>query len=664
MRDDIAEPWLRLLGSATTLLTLLANPLNVTMLTSQLLTAPSIWARPDGLRTTLRILGIFINGARQLAQQDDSTLLQGSPHLERSMLKEDWATSVIKGADERSPRWRHLCVLAGLLIGFEGKSHGSISRSLRIALERAIVTAVNASIHESEAKDESTSNSIALMLSHVFDLLSDGEKSNLNHQAILPALYHATFFSKDGLHSGYFLSTMDADIVQVTRTKFDWPRNSSTYVQCERMVTGPMVSCLGPSSRLMALSVDHLPDHDVLATMMKDLAAFTRSLVVQWRQNKLSEIDPTEEGEFLTEESLKSSIALLWRTLRSTMFALVIILRSLLGRVLGDSKLSQDEAPYMAIQTLHILRDLYFISSRAANSTFLQYNFVNLTAIDILSQYPMQAEAFLKSIQFSSKGIPQHPLDRCHDLFFLNIAENFAIILSSDVNEALVVKAAEPYLDPNGDPRLVEMFEAAHSVMLAVLSAPQSTELLAKYVHPYVEVLFKVFPQALSPRQFRMAIKTLVRITSPPSPVAVTKPLLASTILELLRSRYEIADVTPLQHRSDQSSAIILQPALSEQSACQLATIDSLSLLPLCQLEEWLPIVAETMHRVQDPIQLQICQKRFWEVLRNGEMDADRASLCVSWWGTRQGRDAVLELSHQGEEGPMMSGALPVNSRL
>lgn len=147
----------------------------------------------------------------------------------------------------------------------------------------------------------------------------------------------------------------------------------------------------------------------------------------------------------------------------------------------------------MSIQSLHILRDLYFISSRLGANAFSQYTFVFLTAIDILSQYPIQAEAFLRDIRpTEADHIPQHPLDRCLDLYFLNTAENFTLVLTSRVNEELLIGAATPYLGVGGDQRLLEIFEAAHSNVLAVLASPHSSDLIAKYIYSYVDTLFKV----------------------------------------------------------------------------------------------------------------------------------------------------------------------------
>lgn len=601
----------------------------------------------------------------RLVQQQNEPPKSNEFRPRSSLKQEEWATAVVKGCDNNSPRSRHLCVLAGLLIGFNGREGQNITNGLRRTLETATVIAVNTALNDGEVKNEFAANSIALVLSHVFDRLSEHERLKLNHDLMLPSLIHAAFFSKEGLHLGYFLSTIDADVIQHGASQFEWSAKSSTFVQFQRMSAGPLMNALGALSRLIAMSVENVQQVDRLATMLTDLSAFTRSICLQWRHNKLSEIDVTEEKTFLGDETLRTTFPLLWRTLRSALFAIVMILRSVLGRVLKDRRIPADSAPLVAVQTLHILRDMYFISSRMGANSFAQYSFVNLAAIDILSQYPVQAEAFLRDIRPTQRGeIPHHPLDRCLDLYFLNTAEHFAIILSPQCNEELLVEAATPYLGLASDPRLLEIFEAAHSTMLAVLSAPQNADLLGRHIHPYISALFGVFPQNISPRQYRLAIKKLVQITSPPAPVAQTQPLLPSTILELVRHRLESASPVPLPKPVEQANAAIREETASEQSVLALTLIDALPFLPLDQFEDWLPLVAESLNFVSDPIQLHACRQRFWEVLSNGEMDVAHASLCLAWWGTRGGREMVMHGASPREEGPFMSGALVENGRL
>jgi len=332
----------RLLGSATNLLTLLSNPLNVTLLTAQLLSAPAVWQPPDGLPTTVRILSIFNSASIHFQSPKQSGPTVGGLAESSRLSKEKWATAVVKGADERSPRWRHVLVFSGLLLGFSEKHGQELPDNLLWTLERAIIKATNLALQEHELEDGLAAKSIAVTLSYVFDLLHDAQKASLNHDALLPYLYHPSLYDIDGLHSGYLLSIIDADVVEKSPGKFDWSDRSSTYVRAQRMASSPLVASLGPLSRLIAFSAENARDSNLLATLVEDLADFTRSLFVQWRQNKLSEIDVTEERTFLTEETLKKTLPLLWRILRSSMFAIIVILRSILGRVLGDARLRID----------------------------------------------------------------------------------------------------------------------------------------------------------------------------------------------------------------------------------------------------------------------------------------------------------------------------------
>lgn len=66
------------------------------------------------------------------------------------------------------------------------------------------------------------------------------------------------------------------------------------------------------------------------------------------------------------------------------------------------------------------------------------------------------------------------------------------MVISPKVNEDLLVASADPYLVAGGNTHLLSMFEAAHSVMLAVFSAPQNVEITAKHLPFYVDALFKV----------------------------------------------------------------------------------------------------------------------------------------------------------------------------
>lgn len=286
---------------------------------------------------------------------------------------------------------------------------------------------------------------------------------------------------------------------------------------------------------------------------------------------------------------------------------------------------------------------------------------MHLTSIDILTAYPRRAEAFIHSIKPSDLSIiPPHPLDRCLDLFFLNTAEHFTLVLPTVVSEDVLVPAAAPYLMSGGNNNLLPIFEAAHSLMLAVFSAPQNAESTSKHLAFYIETLFNVFPANVSARQFRLAFKTLLQLSSPPAALAAAQPFLAATLLELLHERALHASKIPLQPHSsslppdDEETAL----PLSEQSVLALTILDTFPQLTLDLLDEWLPITAELVNRIDDDAMREHCKEHFWHILVGGGMDPDRSGLCHAWWSTQGGREMVLFGREMSEErAAMMSGA-------
>ena len=642
----------------------LTNPLNITLITSQLLSAPSLWTDTLDLRSCQRIFSVFYTAALQLSDHTASsprTSYRPFPLLD----KDKWATAVVKGADDQSPRWRHVLVLGAILLGFEEKQKQSLPANFRNTLESALVTATNLAIQANE--DGIGKFAVAFVLNHTFELLSDHLQAKLSYDTILPILIEATFSSNEGLECGYWLGIIDQDVVEVTERKFNWSAKSNTFRLIQEMHQRPLVASIGLMSRLIAHSVAAVDDSTLMLSTIVGIADFTRTLRISWRQNKLSEIEVSEELDFLDAESNGVTLPSLWHLLRLTLFATVIILRAMMGRLLSDAVLATDlHAPFLATQCLHILRNLHFISSRLGQTSSSQYLFVNMVAVDVLSQYPEQAEDFIKSIQVIERGqIPPHPADRCLDLFFFDTAEHFTLTLSPEINEDVVLAGALPYLSTGSSRSSMEILEAAHSVTLSVLAAPRNAQITSRHLPFYLEELFKCFPDTLSARQFRLAFKTMIRISSPPSPLAQSQPLLPSILLEILLEKAKNAPTNALQEAKVMpQSTIQRMPTLSEQVVLAMAMIDSLCFLHSALLEEWLPLTAALVAQVSDGDMRRACQDRFWEAISAGEMDVERAVLCVAWWSTRGGREHVLESKKALYSDHVMSGALPMDSKL
>ena len=657
----------RMLSSTTSLLTTLSNPLNVTLLTSQLLQAPGIRDHVNGLQTSLRMTSIFNTAAITVRKHQ----LEGrekpydayQPRLGGGINCDDWATAVIKGLDDRSPRWRHVLVIGGVLLGMEGQDRRGLSRGLRMKLEGAMVKAANLALEGLGHNEFSGAESVVLALNHAFPLLSDTARRDLNYDAFVMIMVQS-MTSIEGYEDGLFLEQINSDVKQASGSGFEWSAKSPSFSQLEKLVSKPLVSSMGPLSRLIAHAIENLRDQRRILEVQDHLLRFSERVFAAWLGNKLSGVDPSEEGTFLAPDTLRTTVPVLWQVLKTTMFATLVILRAIVGRTLIDPVLSgKSQPPATAAKSLHTLRNLYFISSRLGSNAFSAYTFVNITSIDILSRHSLEARDFLKSIYPNQAGqIPTHPLLRNLDLFYLNTSEHFTLALCPTDSKSLIVTAASPYLNPTANAHLLEIFEAAHSAMLAVLAAPQNAQLAAQLIPFYVDSLFNSFPKYLSPRQFRFAFKALMQITTPPSPLSASQPLLSETLLELLHHRALHAPTTPLPPflaiKSESDAQLQeKQPPLSEQAVLLLTLLDALPCLPLSILEDWLRLTADLLNAIDNGMMREYCKARCWEVLESGEMDIERSAVCVGWWSTRGGKEKVL-FGRDREEGPFMSGGL------
>lgn len=647
------EDAVRLLPSATGLLSRLSNPLNITLLISQVLSNDILFPNPTDLSTCRTIFSAFYTAALRFAEDEKNEKAQST----RSNLSSiEWTRAAIQGADDRSARWRHVLLLGGILLGFEGQNQ-YLPGDLRHKIEAALVTASNLALQEKDGREANNQLCVVFVLNTIFPLISDQNRAQIQYALLLPELIEATYFSRDGLEHGYWLGTIDADVQQVSRTHFHWDAKSPSAARVREIKSRTLVTSLGPLSRLTAHSIENALSHGLLSATLARLSEFSRNLAMSWRQNKLSEIDVTEEAEFLDDITRRTTFPELLQLLRNTMFSIIIALRAIVGRLLLDATLSSDvKAPTLAIQTLHILRDIYFVSHRFGQHSSSQYMFVLYTSIDILNQFPSHAEAFLVSIRSANAGkIPLHPLDRLNDLFFLNTSEHFTLALRPEANEDLV-NVAMPYITTQGDRRLNEIYEAAHSVLLAVFATPQNGVISATHIPFYVETLLHSFPTSLSPRQFRLAVKSLMRVAAPHSTTAAAMPQLQEVVLDMLCSRLPKASEAMLPPAD---MALAETVPMSEKSTLVLSLIENLSFLSADVLQEWLIIAAQSLQSLNDVVQRSECQKRFWELLSSGEMDVERAALCVAWWTSHGGREMVL-FGNEIPDQALMSGGLGI----
>ena len=215
------------MGTASSLLTTLGNPHNLSLLTSHILTAPALWDRPEGVRTPLRLISVFHSAITALLNHHNDKrynkapkLLPGQTPVGGGLSLDEWARATVAGADDRSPRWRHLVVLGGLLIGIGNQEEQGMdlywASGLRKRVESALVRAANLALVEVRERSEADAlggQTVALVLNHSFGCLTDVERGQLDYDLLLPVLIGTAFFSNEGFQSAYFLGSLDLDDV-------------------------------------------------------------------------------------------------------------------------------------------------------------------------------------------------------------------------------------------------------------------------------------------------------------------------------------------------------------------------------------------------------------------------------------------------------------------
>ncbi|KAI1450906.1 peroxin 8 [Annulohypoxylon stygium] len=674
----------KIFGTTTTLLTNLNNPLNLSLLTSHFLTARSIWQAPDGLRTCLRIISVYNTAAIHVRKNEleNANLARGGLPVGSGVSSEDWARAIAKGADDRSSRWQHMLVLTGVLMGMEGEDRRSLSWSLRSMLERAVATAGNLALSNPQESGPLGRGAVVLALTYAVPLLSESAKELLNGNVLLPAIIEA-MLGDEGFQHGEFIESIVRDI---TPGKIiSWRTNSHSVTRLQILENRPLTQNMGPLSRLVPFAVQHTADPNIVLQAQKELFDFTVGLLDKWSHCPLSAIDLSVEAAALSLETLQGPHLRLWQLFKKIMYAVVASLQPIVGRCLLDPLMRNDAiAPTVAAKTLHTLRNLAFISTRQGAGHFQVYEFTYLTSLDIITRYPDACVSFLQDTQPppTSNVVPS-PTIQALSLFYLNAAEHLPFSLPTPACENLIITPATAYLSPTtswlsspanipSSSLTLELFESAHSSVLSALSCPQHSALAASLIPFYIDALLSSFPSRISPRQFRLAFRTVMQITSPPFPISATEPELSETLLEMLRFRAVDASTQPLLPLNEKANLTLhpsakkeMQGPVSEQTALVLAMIDALPHLPLHVVEEWLTRAAESMNAIADPAMREIARRRFWDVLVSGEMDVERGAVGVAWWGTNGGREMVLFGQPRGAGGAefMMSGALMEQAR-
>ncbi|EPS38297.1 hypothetical protein H072_8007 [Dactylellina haptotyla CBS 200.50] len=628
-------------NSAVTL-SRLTNPLNVSLLTTQVLAAPVLWNGPDLLPACQAVFDIFRLSTQERARESS-----------RAISLTDWIEAVINGADSRVPRWKHALASGGILAAFEAND-ARLPFTTRSNLEAHLLEVVN--FHFEFLTSGIETHSCVLAISNTYRVLTEDSKYLINYPALTGAILPAMFLSSEGYQTGDFLRQIDRGI--------PLPGKSSKLpavapFSLKEFLARPFIMNMGGLAKLAAISMDSSADAETINGVLSVLATYSRSLVSIWLETQLSTLP---DNSVISYDPVQTNTAQLWHVLKASLFSAVVVLESVVRALLHSHQMSRNnEVSSFAGQIICILRDFFFITHRTNPAAFGTYQFVYHACIDMVMANPGQAENLAGQLAPIQTGtIPTHPATILRDLYFLNTLEYLVIACTPRFCTSIVSPSLTPYLaNPSVNPLLREPFESAHSLMLAMVGCPQLVETSFKILPEYIESVFAAYPQFLSSRQFRLAISSLIKFTSPPTPLSGIKRDLPDVILEMLCARIEMADDKapvaawrpPNQEQQADMTPDGAAPAASqaeqegftERDACILALLDSLPFMEEPALMRWLEVSARIVGATVRGDSREILRGRFWDVI-SGELDVGRSQLAIPWW-SEGGRETVLGIS-------------------
>ncbi|KAF3913628.1 hypothetical protein ABW21_db0202663 [Orbilia brochopaga] len=573
-----------LINNSAVTLSRLTNPLNVSLLTTQILAAPALWNAPDTLPVAQAVFDIFRLSTLERARESS-----------RALSLTEWIEAVIAGADARIPRWKHALVSAGVLAAFDA-ADARLPFTTRSNLEAHLLEVVNFHFEFLSAGIES--HACVLAISNTFRVLSEDSKYLIDYPALTGALLPAMFLSSDGYQTGDFLRQIDRSL------PLGGASGSKLTVipsfSLSDFLARPFIRNMGVLARLAATSMTSSADVETINGALSVLATYSRSLVSIWRGTKLSTLPDTAT---LSQDPAQTNPAQLWQVLKSSLFSAVVVLESIVRTLLQSHHLARNnEIHSFASQIICILRDLYFITHRTNPAAFGTYIFVYHACVDIVLSNPSQAESLagqLAPVQIGA--LPTHPTDILRDLYFLNTLE---------------------YLVPACTPRFCTSI---------------------------------VSPSLTPTRQFRLAIASLVKYTSPPTALSGIQRDLPDVVLEMLCARIETAEAkTPVQayvppRVQDLAPDGAAPPAeaevepYTERDVCILAMLDALPFMEEAALMRWLDVAARYVGGTARGDSMEVLRGRFWDVI-SGELDVGRSQLAIPWW-SEGGREVVLGIA-------------------
>lgn len=677
--------------------------MNITLITTETIFSPLINSSLIETHIDLDIPTLLIDGFRaasnRKAQITDPTI---SP--------KNWALKILNSVENLSPQeqWRALPPLAGIIqaIATDNTTPSSqliLDHHVKKQFQQLFVDYVNSTIsfYQSLGPNFCQIPSTLLSLSAVFAQLEDSYKEQLNTQILLPLITDLVYVSPFGLRDGVLLRSVakDNDAVELNTALND----------------NPVLRHLSSFSLLIQFLIHNshpTEDVEVISSALKVISAFAHSLSTEYQvlSNKIGP-DKAEQNHkvwrFLKLSLFSIAISfqgytgwLLQHLPRYLYLKHAVLVSSTIIEAFSHiyfivAQVSLSGFPtydFVYYSCLDILLDP-------------QFELEGISGIVENLAAPFMA---IPDAQHSYDLIEKSLVNRGKLIYLLNICELLTplspfhprkrskkdIVTISD----LIMPLARQFLvspDPAKSKMTVTYFqpvlESAHSVFLSIISTPSQAleknngsrnentlsgdisgasdqdkmdndtsfrdtqKFLDNEIISYLDTVLSLFPGVLSPNQFTLAITTIVRAFSPPSPMYVVNRSRSHWILQQI---YEKAlDKIPPGHPLPQTIGTHQQqlnntensqnadqqniPIPTTRAVVVSALIHSLPFVEISLLENWLD---KTVQLVNNPtangsvkpgpalsLEQQFLEADLFQMISE-ELEQYKSNVGIRWW--------------------------------
>lgn len=632
--------------------------MNIALITTETLFSPSVYPSLVQNPIDLSIPALLADGFR--AASNRKALI-----TDPTISPQDWALKILASVENISiqEQWRALPILAGVLLAVPSinprqNSGGQLILDVSHVrqFQQTFLDFVHNTIqfYSNLGPNFCQIPSTLLVLAITFPQLEDSYRRKLNTHLLLPPVIELVYQSSFGLDVSRLLKS------DVTDPEMSALKDALDY--------HPVFSHLNSLSLLIQFLIQNshpTKDASTISTVLHAISAFTSSLSTQYQ--RLAE----EIGPDAAEHNIP-----VWRYLKLSLFSVSIAFQGYTSWLLQQlpRNLFRQHAESVSASIIEAFSHIYFIVAQISLSGFPTFDFVYYSSLDILldPQFGLHGISSIvhnlavpylttNNKSMSHKLIESSLVNRGKLIFLLNICEvitplsPFHPINPQEVSiYTCILPLARQFLVPSrpSESRMTityfqPVLESAHSVFLAVVSTPsqalernngsrnnrtisKSQELSAdsavlatndqdhtqnfldNEIPAYLNCVLELFPGILSPNQFSLAITTIVRAFSPPSPMYRVNTNRSQWILNQIyeKAHNEIPPGIPLppelgthQEQLNHTDNTLENekniPVPTTRAVVVSALIHSLPYIEISLLETWLNKV---VHLIQLPV--------------------------------------------------------------